>query len=171
LADASEAEDAFRERASRAYLRPVSEVPTWLSAHSAKGPVSDGGECFEVSAGVPPAPALLCRAAQDRRGRTLERVYRLEEGRPTPVWSAVARVGRTQVDLVVDVEDEGATLVLADRVPCRCEDVYTQLCEKASMETKETFALHAAWPPCPRDPAWHMMRHTVGRRTAMSSHS
>ena len=124
---------------SAAYGKPVSDLPSWLDRHGVTGKVA-GSACFEVGVGAPPAVGLLCRAgpADDRPvvfgagDRTVERVYRADGTRLVEVWKGTVGIYANWVDLIVDIEPDGARLELRDRLRCSCERAFREDDEKTA---------------------------------------
>lgn len=104
------------------YDRPVADAHQWLVDHGVSGSVM-GETCFEVDSGMPPAPGLLCRAPPSPRSRqTVERLYRVDGKRMAQVYEGTVGIYANWVDLVVQLDSDGARLVLKDRKRCLCEE-------------------------------------------------
>jgi hypothetical protein len=130
-ADAVDAGDGAREeREPATYAKPVADPKAWLRALGATAPVVRG-DCFEVQAGVPLRPALICRArSESDLSHTLERVYRMDGGKAVEVWSGLVAIHANWVDIVVEIAPDGSRLVARDRYPCRCEGAQREDGEK-----------------------------------------
>ena len=118
------------------YARPVDDVLRWLDAHHLAGGVI-GDTCYEIAAGVPLAPALLCRAppAEGAHGmgpgeRTVERIYRSDGVRLVEVWKGTVAIYANWVGLVVELGADGSRLVLRDAMACDCERAAREDSEK-----------------------------------------
>jgi len=105
------------------YQRRVEDVPKWLREHHVTG-WGLGDPCFEVDAGVPPKPALLCR--KRALGTTMEHLYVFPSGRASDVWHGPIATWANWVDLVVEISGDGTELVLRDRRPGNCTDAYDE---------------------------------------------
>ena len=96
------------------------ELGTWLTDHHVVGRPSET-ECWELAAGVPPSPGLLCLATTGDhvRSRTTARLHLVRDGRLRVAWSAIVAAWANWLELVPVVSDDGQTLDLVDE-PYRC---------------------------------------------------
>jgi hypothetical protein len=109
-----------------AYDRPVDDVLRWVDAHHLTAGVI-GDTCYEIAAGVPLAPGLLCRARPPEgvpmgpTKRTVERIYRSDGVRLVEVWKGTVGIAADWVGLFVDLSPDGSRLLLRDATACGCE--------------------------------------------------
>jgi hypothetical protein len=111
-----------RQNQPPTYDKPVADLSAWLQEHQVSGQVT--GTCFEVNAGVPPVPSLLCRGQAEKPSSVVfERLLRpTDDGqRLQLVWQGAVEVYGNWVSLVVDIDPSGNHLELLDRSVCHCE--------------------------------------------------
>jgi hypothetical protein len=105
--------------AQQPVVSPI-EVARWMKEQGISGPPPVGA-CSTLQAGVPLAPALVCRDEDVR-------LYRAENGTLHSLWSA-ERV-RGVIRLALAITRDGALLEVTD-APGECEQLYAEATGKA----------------------------------------